>query len=132
MRWKDFLTEQKELYQRSVSGSVSGRWLVRPGVPATVVTGVKVGVVSVPRGEDLGAGTSVSGPGVRVWRVEVVLVVGGQEVVRRRSVHHVRRRRVARRVARGQGPAPWRGHHVRVSVHLKWINNQNVAAPGRD
>ena len=115
MQWKHFLTEEKELYQWSVGLLVSGRGLVRPSVSATVVTGVKVGEVSVPGGEDLSGRPSFSAPAVRLrWR-EVVRMVGAQEVVWRGPVHHVG----WRRGPRGQGPTPGRGHHVRVAVHLK-------------
>ena len=92
-------------------------------MPATVVAGVKVGVLSVSGGEDLGARRSVTAPGLRLRGREVVRVmvrvVGTQEMVWRGAVHHVWR---GMRPG-GQGTtARRRGDHVgsRVAVHLKY------------
>ena len=95
----------------------SGRGLVRPSVSPTVVTRVKVGVVSVSRGEDLSGWGSFTTPAVSVRRREMVWMVGSEEVLgrRARAVHHFWRRRRPG----GQRTTAWRGDQVRVAVHLK-------------
>ena len=109
----------------------SGRGLVRPSVSPTVVTRVKVGVVSVSRGEDLSGWGSFTTPAVSVRRREMVWMVGSEEVLgrRARAVHHFWRRRRPG----GQRTTAWRGDQVRVAVHLKYQSGeitQSALCPG--